>query len=93
MKTLKISILVILLFFTYPVTAFGLEEDLVSDYSDEYYDILKSELPQQTIEILEESGFDSVNFESILSAENQGQYPLELRLLSRLATNICCATF
>lgn len=69
MKTLKISILVILLFFTYPVTAFGLEEDLVSDYSDEYYDILKNELPQQTIEILEESGFDSVNFESILSAE------------------------
>ncbi len=68
MKAVKIILLTAVLIFSFSVSAHG-EEDLVSDYSDEYYGILSDELSDEAVEILEESGFNSIDFEKILSAE------------------------
>ena len=68
MKTVKITFLVILLLFSFSVCAYG-EEDVISSYSDEYYDVLSDKLTDETKEILEKSGFDSIDFEKILSSE------------------------
>ena len=68
MKTVKIIFLTILLLFSFSVGAYG-EEDILSSYTEEYYDVLSDELTDETKEILEQSGFDSIDFEKILSSE------------------------
>lgn len=68
MKTVKIIFLTVLLMFSFSVSA-SCEDDMVSDYSKEYYEILSDELTDETLEILEESGINSIDFEKILSAE------------------------
>lgn len=69
MKCIKILFVSVLLFFMFPVMGKCEESDLISDYSDEYYSILADELDDDTLEILESSGFDNIDFEKILSAE------------------------
>lgn len=69
MKCIKILLVSVLLFFMFPVMGKCEESDLISDYSDEYYSILADELDDDTLEILESSGFDNIDFEKILSAE------------------------
>lgn len=68
MKTVKVIFLTILLLFSFSVCAHG-EEDIISEYSDEYYDLLSDNLSDEAKEILSNSGFDSINFEKILSSE------------------------
>ncbi len=70
MKTVKITFLVILLLLSFSVCAHGEEDkDILSSYSREYYDLLSDKLTDETKEILENSGFDSIDFEKILSSE------------------------
>ncbi len=69
MKCIKILLVVVSLFFMFPVICSCEGNDLISDYSDEYYSILTDELDEDTLEILESSGFDEIDFEKILSAE------------------------
>lgn len=69
MKCIKILLVSVLLFFMFPVMCSCEEKDFVSDLSDEYYSVLADELDDGTLEILERSGFDKIDFEKILSAE------------------------
>ncbi|MBE6755032.1 MAG: hypothetical protein E7555_01025 [Ruminococcaceae bacterium] len=69
MKRVKCLFVSIILFFMFPVMCSCEENDFLSDYSEEYYDILSDELSEDALEILESSGFDEINFEKILSAE------------------------
>lgn len=63
MKTLKLLVLFLVLFFSFSITA------QCEEYEEKYYDILSDELSDDAISILEESGLDSIDFEKILSAE------------------------
>lgn len=63
MKIYKIAVFVIMSMFVFSVTAFSAE------YESDYYDILTDGLSRETVEILEQSGLDSIDFEKILSAQ------------------------
>ncbi len=69
MKIFKVIIIILLLCFSFNLPAQCLDEDIFSEYSEEYFDALSNELSEETVEILEESGFYSIDFENILSAE------------------------
>lgn len=69
MRTVKICLLIIMLFFIFSVTAFSANEDTFSEYEKEYYKILKDELSSSASDLLEESGIDSLSFEEILSSQ------------------------
>ncbi len=71
MKYVKILILSLIVFFSFSITGSCEENDLISEYSDEYYSILSDELSDDALEILGNSGFDKIDFEKILSAEPQ----------------------
>lgn len=69
MRTVKICLLIIMLFFIFSVTAFSANEDTFSECEKEYYEILKDELSSSASDLLEESGIDSLSFEEILSSQ------------------------
>ncbi len=67
MKTVKVLFLIVIIFFSFSLSA-CCEENLISDYSDEYYKILSDELSDEVKDILDLSGINSIDFEQILSA-------------------------
>lgn len=68
MKKIKIISFSTLLFFVFNITALCVEGHF-DKYTEEYYEIMSDTLSEDANEILEESGFDSIDFENILSAE------------------------
>ncbi len=67
MKTLKTIALLLIFLFCFPLTAYA--EESFEKYQEEYYELFSDELSEKTVEILEKSGFDSIDFEKVLSAE------------------------
>lgn len=69
MKIVKISVVSICLCLILSLTGYCTQDDFTSEYYDEYYDVLSDELTDEALEILENSGFNEIDFEKILLAE------------------------
>ncbi len=69
MKLVKILVVSVCLSLMFSFTAHCVDDDFVSEYYDEYYDILSDELTDEALQILENSGFNEIDFEKILMAE------------------------
>ncbi|MBE6782761.1 MAG: hypothetical protein E7536_01960 [Ruminococcaceae bacterium] len=69
MKTFKTMVLIVVIFLSCSVQAFAAEEDGIFEYEEKYYQILTDELSEDTQKILEESGIDDIDFESIVSSQ------------------------
>ncbi len=69
MKTLKILVVMIIVIFTFSVQTFSADESDILEYEDKYYQILIDQLSDDAQQVLEESGIDSIDFQSIISSQ------------------------
>ncbi len=69
MRTVKICIFAILIFFTCSLTAFSEDNGDFSEFEKEYYNILKDSLSSSASDVLDEAGINSFSFEEILSSQ------------------------
>lgn len=69
MKIIKIVIASLTIIFIFSNVSAAEGKDEILKYEDAYYELFEDELSDDTVEILEKSGIDSIDFKSIVSAE------------------------
>ncbi len=74
MKVVKVICISVLIMFIVSPISVAKEEKEILKYEDIYYEHFEDELSEDTVRILEESGMNSIDFESIVSAEPKDIY-------------------
>lgn len=69
MKTFKVLVLMIIITFTFSLQTFSADDSSILEYEDKYYQILIDELSEDAQRVMEESGIDSIDFQSIISSQ------------------------
>ena len=74
MKWLKSVVVCIIVVNIFSLNVVAEEKDEILKYEDIYYELFEEELSEETLMILEESGINKIDFESIVSAEPKDIY-------------------